>query len=166
MKVPVDTLKKIHRYFTSVEESLCVVESCTGGLLSFWLTSLPGASGYFKGGLVSYQTEIKIKLLGLERERLKKEGWVTKACALSMAQGVKNLLKSDWTLAVTGVMGPSKGSLGESVGKVAFSVCSPRGNKNLIHQFGDAMRQEMRQETGLFALDFLFSAIEECGKKV
>ena len=165
MKIPINSLNKIHKYFIFAKESLCVAESCTGGLLGFWLTSLPGASVYFRGGLISYQTEIKIKLLGLEKEELQKEGWVTKACALSMAQGVKNLLNSDWALAVTGVAGPSKGSLGENAGKIAFSICSPKASKSIIYQFEDAMRQEIRQKAGLFALDLLISAIEEHGRK-
>ena len=135
MEIPVQSLTKIHKHFIKAGESLCVVESCTGGLLSFWLTHLPDSSKYFKGGLVSYQTEVKTEHLGLQAEKIKKEGLVTENCALSMAQGVKNLLKADWALSITGIAGPSKGDLGEPVGKVAFALSSKKNQQKLNKTF-------------------------------
>ena len=73
MDFPLDSLTKIRRYFISTGESLCVAESCTGGLLSFWLTHLPDSSKYFKGALVSYREEVKIAHLGICAEKIKKE---------------------------------------------------------------------------------------------
>lgn len=157
MEFPVHSLQKIHNYFIDSKQSLAVAESCTGGLLCFWLTHLANSSKYFKGGLVSYKTELKIKHLGLSEQKIKTEGLVTKDCALSMAQGVKNLLKSDWALAITGIAGPSKGSLGEPVGKVAFSVISQETNKSQIKQFKEQERKDIRHQSALFALDFLIS---------
>lgn len=157
MKAPVHSLKIIHNYFINSGENLCVAESCTGGLLSFWLSHLPGASKYFKGALVSYKTELKIAHLGLNEEKIKKEGVVTESCALSMAQGVKNLLKSDWALSVTGIAGPSLGDLQEPVGKVAFGLSSPRANKSSIQYFEGPKRKDIRHQAVFFALDFLIS---------
>ena len=160
MKIPLDSLKKIHKYFINSGESLCVAESCTGGLLSFYLTHLPGASKYFKGGLVSYQTEVKIALLGLKVEKIKKEGLVTKDCALSMAQGVKKLLNTNWAVSVTGIAGPDKGNLGEKVGKIAFSVSSPWAEKSSIQYFNGPERKDIRRQSAFFALDFLVSGFK------
>lgn len=160
MEFPISTLKKIHSYFIHSKESLCTAESCTGGLLSFWLTHLPGSSVYFKGGLVSYQIELKISLLGLSEETIKKEGLVTKHCALSMAQGVKNLTAADWALAITGIAGPSLGDLGEPVGKVAFALSSKKTEKSLIRQFEGPMRKDIQHQSALFALDFLVSGFK------
>jgi len=160
MDIPIPLLQKIHNYFIHSKESLCTVESCTAGLLSFWLTHLPKASSYFKGGLISYQTELKIKLLGLSPEQIKQEGVVTKNCARSMAQGVKNLINADWALAITGVAGPDLGDLKEPVGKIAFALISKKGQKSQIQNFKGPKRQDIRHQSALFALDFLISELK------
>jgi len=160
MKFPVQSLKKIHEYFIESGESLSVAESCTGGLLSFWLTHLPDSSKYFKGGLVAYQTEVKIDHLGLQAEKIKKEGLVTENCALSMAQSIKSLLKADWALAITGIAGPSKGDLGEPVGKIAFALSSKKIIKSSIQYFKGPKRKDIRHQAVLFALDFFISGFK------
>ena len=139
------------------KEQLCAVESCTGGLLSFWLTSLPGASAYFKAGIVTYQTELKKKELGLSDQIMKTQGLVTASIAEEMAQSVKLKWSSDWAISTTGVAGPSQGELGENVGKTAFSVCSPTSKKSIVKQLYDTRRQNFRYKASLFALDFLIS---------
>ncbi len=160
MNFPENSLKKIHKYFIGTGESLCVTESCTGGLLSFWLTHLPDSSKYFKGALVAYREEVKIAQLGLDPAKIKKEGLVTRECALSMAHGVKELLKTDWSVSITGIAGPSKGSLDESVGKVAFSVVSGSIKKSSLEHFKDSNRKDIRHQAALFALDFLLSELK------
>ena len=157
MEAPVHRLKTIHERFISSGESLCVAESCTGGLLSFWLTHLPDSSKYFKGGLVAYQTEVKIERLGLDAEKIKKEGLAAEYCALSMAQGVKNIFKADWAVSITGIAGPSQGDSGESVGTVAFSLCSQAGHKSSIKRMEGPKRKDIRHQAAFFALDFLIS---------
>jgi len=155
--LPTKKLKIIHNYFMDTKEQLCSVESCTGGLLSFWLTSSPGASKYFKAGLITYQTEIKTKELGISPQIIKTQGLVTLDIAQSMAQGVKKRWSSDWVISTTGVAGPSHGDLGENVGKTAFSVCSPKAQKSTLKQLYDTSRQNFRHKASLFALDFLIS---------
>ena len=157
MNPPIHLLKRIHRYFYDSGESLSVTESCTGGLLSFWLTELPGASQYFKGGITAYQTAGKVELLGLSVQKIKQEGLVTENCVSSMAQGIKKIFKSDWTISNSGIAGPTKGERGENVGKIAFSVCSPETQKSIVKQFNNANRQILRYKASLFALNFLIS---------
>ena len=157
MRTPFFLLNQIQNYFIKSKESLCVVESCTGGLLSFWLTSLPGASQYFKGALVSYQTDLKIQELALSPQKIEIQGLVTKDCALSMAQSIKRKFQSDWSLSTTGIAGPSKGKRAENIGKTALSICSPYSQKAFVKQFNDINRQNLRYKVSLFALDFLIS---------
>lgn len=157
MDIPIPSLKKVQNYFNYSGESLCLAESCTGGLLSFWLTHLPGSSKYFKGSLVSYKTEVKTSLLGLSESTIQKEGLVTEKCALSMAQGVKKLLNANWAIAITGVAGPSLGLLEEPVGKVAFSLISQKTKKSHVQQFESLNRKDTMHQAALFALDFLIS---------
>ena len=160
MKEPFSLLNQIRDYFVKSGESLCVVESCTGGLLSFWLTSLPGASQYFKGALVSYQTDIKIQQLALSPQKIAIQGLVTKDCALSMAQSIRQKFQSDWSISTTGIAGPSKGKSGENIGKTAICVCSPYFQKAVLKQFNDANRQNLRYKVSIFALDFLISGFK------
>ena len=156
-QIPYQRLGMIHDYFMDTKEQLCAVESCTGGLLSFWLTALPGASSYFKAGIVTYQTEIKQKELGLSDQVMRTQGLVTESTAKNMAQSVKLKWSSDWVISTTGVAGPSQGELGENVGKIAFSICSPQQEKSALKQFYDTDRQNFRYKASLFALDFLIS---------
>jgi len=154
---PAKKLNLIHSYFMDTKEQLSSVESCTGGLLSFWLTSSPGASSYFKGGLVTYQTEIKAKELGLSPQVMRTQGLVNTSTAQAMAQSVKKKWSLDWVLSTTGVAGPSQGDLGENVGKIACSVCYPKGQKSTLKQLYNIGRQNFMYEASLFALDFLIS---------
>ncbi|MBC6416039.1 MAG: CinA family protein [Bdellovibrionales bacterium] len=159
LKTPFDRLEIIHAYFMSSQESLCVVESCTGGLLSFWLTALPGASKYFKGGLISYQREVKKRQLGISMQEMKIKGMVTKSFANLMTHSIKSKWLSDWAISTSGVAGPSLGDLGENVGKVAFCVSSPQVQKSALKQFYDIHRQNFQYKASLFALDFLISEL-------
>ena len=157
MNTPIHLLKIIHEYFYNSGESLAVAESCTGGLLSFWLTELPGASQYFKGGIIAYQTAVKVDQLGLPKQKIEQEGLVTENCVSFMAQSIKEKFQSEWALSTSGIAGPSKGKRAENVGKIAFSVCSPSSKKSVVKQFNDINRQALRYKAGFFALDFLIS---------
>ena len=159
-KMPDQRIAQIHSYFMESQEQLCAVESCTGGLLSFWLSSSPGASSYFKGGLVSYQKEIKKWELGLSEQMMETQGLVTASFAKNMAQSIKKKWSCDWAVSVTGIAGPSLGDLGENIGKIAFSVCSPSAEKSIVKQLYGTGRQNFQYKASLFALDFLISGFK------
>ncbi|HEB29480.1 MAG TPA: CinA family nicotinamide mononucleotide deamidase-related protein [Spirochaetes bacterium] len=126
--------KSLNRYYISRDEknieqvvgewlkkkhlSLSVAESCTAGLLSKVITDVPGSSGYFLGGVVSYSNEIKKRVLGVKEDTLKKYGAVSSEIAGEMARGVQERLGSDISLAVTGIAGPGGGSKEKPVGTV------------------------------------------------
>lgn len=156
---PVEKLKLIQDYFYNKKQTLCLAESCTGGLVSYWLTHLPGSSVYFKGGLVSYDTNVKINLLGLDAGFTKREGVVNKRSVECMAQGVKKLFNTDWAVSVSGIAGPSAGDLSESVGKVAFSVTGSVF-KSCVKQMETGDRENIRHQSAIFALDFLISELK------
>jgi nicotinamide-nucleotide amidase len=102
--------------------SLSVAESCSGGLLSHKITSIPEASLFFFGGVIAYSNEIKKSVLKVDESILKKEGAVSLACVKAMASGVKKLFDSQWSLAVTGIAGPSSGSKEKPVGTVFLAM--------------------------------------------
>jgi nicotinamide-nucleotide amidase len=99
-----------------------VAESCTGGYIAHLFTSNPGSSAYFKGGIVSYANEIKISALGVKSGTLTAHGAVSKEVALEMVKGAKEVLKTDYAIATTGIAGPDGGSAEKPVGTVWIAV--------------------------------------------
>ena len=107
------------------KESLAFAESCTGGLLSSSITSIPGSSKVFKGSIVAYRNDIKQSLLNVPNDFLIKYGAVSKEVAESMVRGLKKFLKSDWGIAISGIAGPTGGTFNKPVGLVHISIIGP-----------------------------------------
>ena len=100
------------------EVNLSVAESCTGGLISKLITDIPGSSNCFSQGLVTYSDDAKSKLLGINTEDLLRFGAVSEFTAKKMAERVASINNSDFSLAVTGIAGPSGGTVEKPVGTV------------------------------------------------
>lgn len=98
--------------------SISTAESCTGGNISHLITSVPGASRYFKGSVVSYSNEVKESVLQVSKKSLSKYGAVSEAVAREMVVGVQKVLNTDCAIAVTGIAGPEGGSEEKPVGTV------------------------------------------------
>ena len=158
--LPLNQLKAIQAFLQKKGQTLAAAESCTGGLLSFWLTHLPGASRHFKGGVIPYTEEVKERALGLDSALMEQKGVVNEECAAFMARGVRKALKADWGLSITGVAGPSLGFKGEPVGLVAFGLSSEIVENSCLKQFHQDSREEIRCQSALFALDFLISGLK------
>ena len=95
-----------------------VAESCTGGLISKLITDIPGSSNCFSHGLVTYSDDAKTKLLGINTEDLLRFGAVSEFTAKKMAERVAKINNSDFSLAVTGIVGPTGGTVEKPVGTV------------------------------------------------
>ena len=107
--------------------TLATAESCTGGAIAERITSVPGASAYFKGSVVSYATEAKIKVLQVPEKVIKEDSVVSEAVAKAMAQNVKELFNTDFAISTTGNAGPTKGDSDADVGTVYIAIASPSG---------------------------------------
>ena len=102
--------------------SLSTAESCTGGGIAALITSVPGSSEYFSGGIVAYSNEIKESLLHVSTETLAKYGAVSCETVVEMAKGAMKTLKSDCAVATSGIAGPGGGTPEKPVGVVWIAV--------------------------------------------
>jgi PncC family amidohydrolase len=142
------------------EWTISVAESCTGGLIGSLLTSIPGSSDYFIGGVIAYSNEVKINLLSVSPQTLKKFGAVSEETVREMAHGVKSLLKTDVGISVSGIAGPAGGTKNKPVGTVALGVDIPQKIiTNILNLRGD--RNKIRERAGIKALEMLKNLLEE-----
>ena len=134
--------------------TVAVAESASGGLISHLITNVSGSSDYFTGSVVSYDNEVKMKVLGVSRETLEQHGAVSQQCAEEMAQGVRKLLGTDIGLSDTGIAGPSGGSAEKPVGLFYIGLSSKEGTICQRHVFsGD--RLQNKHSAAEAALDML-----------
>ncbi|HEC77459.1 MAG TPA: CinA family protein [Thermoplasmatales archaeon] len=120
-------MEKIAELLKKKKFWIATAESCTSGLVAHNLTNVPGSSEYFKGGVVAYSNEIKIKVLGVKKETLEKFGAVSHQTAYEMAHGVKNLMNVDIAISTTGIAGPGGGTPEKPVGLVYIGLATPDG---------------------------------------
>lgn len=137
-----------------------LAESCTGGLLASWICAEPGVSSFFNGCVVSYARMVKENLLNIPKSLLQTHGEVSLAVAKAMASGARTALNCTWSVSITGVAGPSGGSLEKPVGFVCFAVSGPGFEKAVYKQFeAQGGRQDIQRQSANFAFDFLLSAM-------
>lgn len=139
-------------------ETLVTAESCTGGIIGARITSVPGASAWYSGGVVSYDNAVKQRALGVPVEVLTAHGAVSAECAAAMAEGVRSRLGATWGLSVTGIAGPGGGTPQKPVGLVYVGIAGPAGTETReLHLHGD--RERVRQRAATRALHLLREAI-------
>lgn len=121
-------------------KTISTAESCTGGNIAQLLTSVSGASSYFKGSVVSYATETKISVLGLSEELIHKYSVVSAEVAKEMAINIRNMMKTDYGIATTGNAGPTKGDSNAEVGSVFIALATP--NEVIVEEFNFGQPRE------------------------
>jgi len=131
--------------------TVAVAESCTGGLLGKKFTNVSGSSDYFLGGVITYSDELKMKLLGFPKEVLEKEGAVSEKCALLMAEGVRKLTGADYGISITGIAGPTGGTVDKPVGLVYIGIASDEGSfaRKYIFTKERELNRELSAQTAL-----------------
>lgn len=150
-----DTLAEVvGRELTSAGLTLALAESCTGGLVSTLLTEVPGASAFLNRSAVVYANQAKIDWLGVSSEILERDGAVSEACALAMAQGMRRSAGSNLALAVTGIAGPDGGTPQKPVGTVYLALVANGLEQVKGFRFG-GNRQQIRLLAANMALDWL-----------
>jgi nicotinamide-nucleotide amidase len=130
---------------------MATAESCTGGLIAATCTDLAGSSVWFERGFVTYSNAAKTELLGVDEALIAQHGAVSETVARAMAQGAVARSRAQVALAVTGVAGPSGGSVEKPVGTVWFGWATPSGVVTQMQRF-DGDRAAVRQATVRHAL--------------
>jgi nicotinamide-nucleotide amidase len=140
-------------------QTVAVAESLTGGLVAAALTDVPGASAAFRGGMVTYATELKASLLGVDAMMLARHGAVYPQVATAMAEGVRKRLGATYGVATTGVAGPEP-SDGQPVGTAHIAVSA--ADDTVVRTIALAgNRQEIRRLTVEHALGLLLGRLRE-----
>jgi nicotinamide-nucleotide amidase len=117
--------------------TVSTAESCTGGKIASLITSVPGSSAWFNGGVVAYNNSIKSSVLGVDPEVIQLHGAVSEETVMAMADGIRHLAETDYSVAVTGIAGPTGGTPEKPVGTVWIAVASSRGVVAEKHCFAD-----------------------------
>ena len=144
----------IGRLLRQQGKTIATAESCTGGKIAQILTSVAGASNYFRGSVVSYATDTKISVLGVSAQTIEKYTVVSAAVASEMALGIQKLLKADYAIATTGNAGPSKGDADAEVGTVFIALATPEAVFTEEFNFGQP-RDKVIDRTTNKALEIL-----------
>lgn len=124
-------------------QTVAVAESCTGGGLGQFLTSIPGSSVYFRGGVISYDNQVKVSLLGVNADVLAQQGAVSDMVAQQMATGVRDRLNATWGLSITGIAGPDGGSETKPVGLVYLGIAGPGQVESHRYLFGASRGRDL-----------------------
>ncbi len=153
-----EVIRKVHEFFKKKRLTLSVAESCTGGLVSHFLTTLPGASTFFEAGVVAYSIEFKKRILGVSSETISRHGVVSEETAREMAEKIRVLSKTDFSLSTTGNLGPEVLE-GKEKGLVYIAV-SKKGQTFTKELRLKGNREENKEDAALEALKLLMSIIE------
>ena len=136
---------------------VATAESLTGGAVGGAICTVPGASAYYRGGVISYAYEVKAQVLGVDAQLLAREGAVHPAVAVQMAVGAARVCGADYAVSTTGVAGPDPAD-GQPVGTVYIGVCSPSGSEVFErHYSGD--RAQIRAAASADAIALLARAV-------
>ena len=140
--------------------SLSVAESCTGGYIAHLITSQPGCSDYFKGGIVAYDNEVKRNLLSVSEQDLKEHGAVSQQVVEQMARGMRTLLNTDIAVATSGIAGPTGSTDEKPIGTVWIAVATSSRVISRLFQFG-AFRDRNITRASLEALAMIKELVDQ-----
>lgn len=138
---------------------LATAESCTGGGLSYWLTSIDGSSDWFERGFVTYSNAAKRDMLGVNTATLEIYGAVSEETAREMAEGALKHGRANVSIAITGIAGPSGGSTDKPVGLVWIAIAQPSLSTHVYKNIFTGDRQAIRTSAMQFALEKLCTLI-------
>ncbi len=135
-------IKKIIRKLINKKKTLAIAESCTGGLLSKTITDIPGSSKIFKLGIVCYSNSSKKNILKVPNKILKNYGAVSPEVSKILSKNLLKISKSDYAISITGIAGPSGGSIKKPIGLVYISIANKKDQKVFKFNFNKKLKRE------------------------
>ncbi|MFO7815241.1 MAG: competence/damage-inducible protein A [Halanaerobiales bacterium] len=157
-------IETIYKIMGNNNLTLSAAESCTGGLLGNRITNLPGSSSYYKGGIIAYSNQLKMRLLNIDSNSIESKGAVSKTVALQMAENVKKITGSDYGIGITGIAGPTGGTKEKPVGLVYIAVAGKNSSK--VEKYNlKGKRKQIKYLSTEFALKNLKNLLKEEDKE-
>ena len=148
-----ETIERLIKIISKKNQTVSFAESCTGGRIASAFTAISGSSAILHGSCITYSNEIKEQWLGVPKQILIEHGAVSKECVQHMLTGMQKMAKSDYTLAVSGIAGPTGGTPTKPVGTVYIGLLTPE-NKSIIHHcLFHGERHEVQDQATRFAID-------------
>jgi PncC family amidohydrolase len=152
-----EIIGKVHELFKNQKLTLSVAESCTGGLISHWIISAPGASAFFMSGIVAYSRDCKEDILNVSGDVIRKFGMVSKEVAIEMAERVRLLTKTDYSVSTTGNLGPD---VLEGKNSGLIYVAASKEGETVTKQLNlNGSREENKEEASMAALKLLIELV-------
>ena len=143
-------------------KTLSAAESCTGGEISHMITSIPGSSDYYLGSVTSYAIPIKEKILGVAESTIKENGVVSSQVAAEMAEGVRKIMGSDYSVSTTGFAGPGGGDERYPEGTVWLAASSEHGTETMKFEYHNDRERNIER----FAASALFFLLNKVKKEI
>jgi nicotinamide-nucleotide amidase len=135
------------RLLTKHKKTISTAESCTGGKIAERITSVAGASNYFRGSIVSYATDTKVSMLGVNPQTINEHTVVSAEVAKEMAIGIQKVMQTDYAIATTGNAGPTKEEGNAEVGAVFIAIATPNGVFSEEFNFGQPREKVIDRAT-------------------
>lgn len=147
-------INQVHKLLIKNKKTVAVAESCTGGLLSNFLTQLPGSSKFFILGVVAYSNKAKQDVLRIPHYLIVKKGVVSQEVALKIARQIRKIAKTDFGIGITGIAGPAGATAHKPVGTVFIAIDSRKKNISKKYHF-KGKRPAIRKKAALKSLELL-----------
>ena len=153
-------LESLHDLCVSKAVTVAVAESCTAGLIASKLTLKPGSSVFFKGGIIAYQNDIKIKILGVDEQAISQYTEVSAEVVKQMAEGVRESCLADYSIATSGYAGPGGGVNNNPIGTVFIAISSDSG-VDVERFIFSGNRKDIVKQASEQSLRLLYNAIKK-----
>ncbi|MEA1953519.1 MAG: CinA family protein [Campylobacterota bacterium] len=154
------TVEKIILELIKRGKSISFAESCTGGRIASEFTAISGASNVLNGSCITYSNEIKHKWLNVSKDTLKQYGAVSQECVSQMLDGIVSITNADYAIAVSGIAGPSGGTVDKPVGTVYIGLLTPK-EKQIYHCQFEGARNDIQNKATTFAIEKLEEKIKK-----
>jgi nicotinamide-nucleotide amidase len=156
---------QLGRLLLAKQETITVAESCTGGLIASHITSIVGSSAWFRMSWVTYSNSAKTQLLGLDDKKILQQGAVSRYTAQHMAQHALKIARANWSIAVSGIAGPSCENRENqqdktSIGSIWFAIASLQYTPLVFHRQLTGSRYQIRKQATKIALFELVSVLK------